>query len=110
MLAGTPVRSNALADLQLLERVVKHKQEFYYSQWARYDLAVPGTFRLLPPPDTYAELARDYAAMSVMLFGEPPSFASLMTTLGALKAEINRLRPPNVWSHRGAGIAQCMLC
>lgn len=74
---------------------MKHKQEFHNSIGDRKDLALPETYRLLPPPDHYATLARDSAAMSVMLFGESPSFALLMTALEDLKAEINRLRPPN---------------
>lgn len=93
MLAGTDIRRQALADRDLLQRVVKHKQEFYYSKWARYELALPGSFRLVPPAERLAELARDYAAMAVMMFGEPPSFEQIMRSLRELEAEINQLKP-----------------
>ena len=49
-LAVSRVRAVALADPKLLADVVAFKQRFYPSAWARYDLAVPGSFRLLPRP------------------------------------------------------------
>jgi Nucleotidyl transferase AbiEii toxin, Type IV TA system len=37
-----------LADHALCQRVVEWKSRVFARQWARYDLAKPGTFRLLP--------------------------------------------------------------
>jgi hypothetical protein len=34
-------------------------------------------------------LDRDYRNMGVMIFGEPPSFKSIVETLAALEQEIN---------------------
>ena len=36
------------------------KSVSFRSAWARYDLAVPGTFRLLPPLSRLADLERDH--------------------------------------------------
>ena len=47
MLAQGPIRADALADRDLLTQVVRHKETFYPSAWARYDLARPGSFRLV---------------------------------------------------------------
>ncbi len=47
-LALSPIRDKALADVQLLHDVVEFKTKFYPSAWARYELAKPGSFRLLP--------------------------------------------------------------
>jgi hypothetical protein len=58
-LAHNPTREEALADEGLLADVVRHKQTFYPSAWARYDLAVPGTLRLAPPEPRLAALERD---------------------------------------------------
>ncbi len=91
MMAQSPIKTRALADRELLARVVHHKNEFYYSKWARYDLAVPGTFRLVPPEPRLVELRRDYQSMSVMIFGEVPAFESILDTLRRLEAEINAL-------------------
>lgn len=47
-LALGAVRGEALGDRKLLSDVVRHKQIFYASAWAKYDLAMPGTLRLAP--------------------------------------------------------------
>jgi hypothetical protein len=90
MLARSPVCRAALKDLDLLRRVVDHKTKFYYSGWARYDLARPGTLALVPPDGRIPELRRDYGAMSVMTFGDPPPLDSLLAELADLEAKINR--------------------
>jgi hypothetical protein len=89
MLAEGPIRAEALADLPLLAQVVKHKETFYPSGWARYDLARPGTLCLMPIEERMAALERDYRNMGVMIFGEPPKFETIAETLVALEKEIN---------------------
>lgn len=89
MLAQSSIKDEALADLGLLASVVKHKQIFYPSAWARYDLAVPGSLRLSPPVEREAELRRDYQSMSVMIFGKQPAFDDVLATLNGLQDEIN---------------------
>ena len=88
-IAQGPVRAEALADLTLLADVVRHKQTFYPSGWARYDLARPGSLHLAPLEARRAALERDYGHMGVMLFGAPPEFASIMEALAELEREIN---------------------
>lgn len=89
MLARSPMCEDAVRDLELLRRVVDHKTKFYYSGWARYDLAVPGTLRLVPPDARIAGLSRDYESMSVMFFGDPPPIGDILADLAALEARIN---------------------
>ena len=48
-LSQTDIGNDALARLDLLERVVKHKTLFFASAWASYETATPGGFHLLPP-------------------------------------------------------------
>ena len=91
MLAQSPIKDRALADRELLDRVVRHKSDFFYSSWARYDLAVPGTFRLVPTEARLPELRRDYEATKVMVFGEPPAIDEILSTLARLEVEIHRL-------------------
>ncbi len=86
------MKSSALSDLALLRDVVEFKERFYYSSWARYDLARPGTFRLAPPESQISALARDYRAMREMFFREPPEFKVIMGGLAALESEINDLK------------------
>jgi hypothetical protein len=90
MLARSPMCGDAVNDFDLLRRVVDHKTKFYYSGWARYDLAVPGTLALVPPDARIAELRRDYSAMSVMMFGDPPPLEGILAELADLESRINQ--------------------
>jgi predicted nucleotidyltransferase component of viral defense system len=88
-LSESPVRKAALGNLDLLKAVVDFKERFYYSSWARYDLAFPGSFRLSPPDSQLPALERDYRAMRDMFFREPPTFKTILDGLAALELEIN---------------------
>lgn len=90
MLARSPICEDAVNELDLLRRVVDHKTKFYASGWARYDLAVPGTLMLVPSNARLGELRRDYEAMSVMMFGDPPPLEEILAELRTLEARINR--------------------
>lgn len=94
-LAQSAVKSSALAELKLLEDVVAFKDRFYRCPWARYDLARPGTFRLIPNPDRLPELRADYRQMTMMIFGPIPEFEDIMDSLMRLEEEINALPEPS---------------
>jgi len=92
MMAADPaVKQAAFSDLELLLTVVAFKTKFYPASWARYDLAMPGTFMLMPLADHIKHLANDYAQMRMMFFGEIPSFDEIIDGLKQLEAEINAL-------------------
>ncbi|HUY90146.1 MAG TPA: nucleotidyl transferase AbiEii/AbiGii toxin family protein [Pirellulales bacterium] len=88
-LAGHPSSSGAVNRHDLRERVVAWKGQFFGSGWARYDLAKPGTFRLVPPLDRIAALRHDYDAMRDMYFSEPASFDEILSVLAELERRIN---------------------
>ena len=88
-LSESPIRNAALSDLALLKSVVEFKERFYYSSWARYDLAIPGSFRLSPPDSQLAALERDYRAMREMFYREPPTFGAILARLTSLEHKIN---------------------
>ncbi len=91
MMATSPVKGAALADLVLLEDVVSFKKRFYPRGWAQYDEAKPGTMRLVPAGHALATVEKDYAQMRNMIFGRYPDFAEIMATLQDLENEINAL-------------------
>lgn len=91
-LANSPIKERAFADLDLLKSVVASKDRFYPRGWARYELAKPGSMRLMPPGHILAGLRRDYGEMRVMIYGELPAFEDLMSQIQALESEINTLR------------------
>ena len=91
MMARSPVKNAALADLALLADVVTFKQRFYPRGWAKYDQAKPGTFRLIPSGHVLATVEKDYAQMRNMIFGRYPAFDEMMAVLRDLEDEINTL-------------------
>ena len=86
-----PVKAAAYADLELLRQVVAFKDRFYPAGSAHYDLAKPGTMRLMPPEDCRAALREDYDHMKNMIFGEKPEFDVILSAIGVLESEINSL-------------------
>lgn len=85
------VKADALADLQLLYKVVRFKEKFYRCPWARYDIAQPGTMKLIPPEYNLHVLRADYAHMKNMIFGEKPDFDIILLEIERLENEINGL-------------------
>jgi len=90
-MAEQDVRSAALANLDLLKSVVDFKLRFYPQKWARYDLARPGTLKLVPPDHMLKEIRRDYTAMEAMIYGDVPSVDHILEVLKDLEGEINVL-------------------
>jgi len=90
-LARRAIADRALAREDLRQRVADWKSRFFAASWARYDLAKPGTFRLVPPEFRFVELERDYRAMRDMFLAEPPPFESLLESLRGLENRINRI-------------------
>lgn len=86
---ASPVRAAALADLDLLADVAVFKQRFYPRAWARYDLAAPGSLRLVPQGEVLATVEADFRAMQGMIFGQVPAFADILAALSGLENEIN---------------------
>ena len=59
--------------------------------WAKYEEAVPGTIKLIPPEKSFSELQDDYGRMKNMIYGSVPSFEQIMTGIRELEQEINQL-------------------
>lgn len=90
-LAESEIAGTALADIELRKRVVAHKTVYFRSAWARYDLAKPGTFRLVPPKERFGELEKDHDSMQEMFFSPPPPLSDVIQTLSALEEKIHNL-------------------
>ena len=84
-----PDAAPMLADHALCERVVEWKSRVFARQWARYDLARPATFRLLPSNERRAALSRDYAQMRAMFIAAPPEFEVVMARLSDAERSLN---------------------
>lgn len=89
MLLAHPQATVFLADRAQCARVVDWKRRVFARGWARYDLAHPGSFRLVPPVARQAALAQDYATMRPMFMTEPPPFSRLMQSLTTAEHSLN---------------------
>ena len=91
-IANSAVKATALKDSDLLKSVVESKERFYPRGWARYDLAQPGTIRLMAPTHILQSLKRDYEQMRIMIYGFQPTFDEMMSRIQLLENEINSHR------------------
>jgi hypothetical protein len=91
MLGNSDVKKEAFQDLDLLTKVVRFKDKFYRSPWARYEEATPQGIRLIPSQEFIGELKKDYDKMQSMIFGERISFDDIVSGLEILEDEIHRL-------------------
>ncbi len=79
----------AVKDSDLCGQVVEWKSRFFHSSWAKYDLAMQGRIRLVPPADRLPPLRRDYSAMRDMYLSEPMSFDEILAKLAVLERTIS---------------------
>jgi len=91
-LAMRDIGKEALEDLDLLERVVTHKQLFFSSAWAHYETAVPGGIHLIPSEARMDSLRADYALMREIIFGDAPAWEHIVAGLRKLEYRINEER------------------
>ena len=75
--------------LELAEASRRHKELMFRAPDHRYDRAIPGSFRLVPTEDMLKKLATDYRKMSGMIFGMPPKFETVMTSILELQNYLN---------------------
>ena len=90
-MAQSPVKDAAFQDLDLLWQVVAFKDRFYPAGSAHYELAKPGTMRLIPSEDCLPALRADYEHMKNMIFGEKPEFEAILAEIATLGLEIHSL-------------------
>lgn len=88
-LARHPAAPAAIAQHELRDRVVAWKRRFFGSAWASYDLAKPGTFRIVPPAERQPALRRDYETMKAMYLTEPTPFDDVLAVLAELEQRVN---------------------
>ncbi len=90
-MTNSEVKESALKDLNLLNQVIEFKQKFYYRAWAKYEEAIPGTLKLMPPDHVLESIVQDYKEMEIMIFGEVPPLDKIMEVVAGLENEINAL-------------------
>ena len=91
MITGTEVGNSALADEALLTAVREHNLIAFKQAWKKFDEAVPGSLRIVPPAELRAVIEKDYAAMQGMMLGDAPPFDWVMDQIQIAEDKINRL-------------------
>jgi hypothetical protein len=90
-LAKSSIKAKALENLDILTSVVKFKMKFYPRGWANYDLAKPGTFKLVPQGHVLESVKKDYQEMRNMIYGTYYDYSEIHSTLKKLEDEINSI-------------------
>lgn len=77
------------ADHALARDCVMHARMFFGSPDLGLDTATPGSFTLNPSQEMRADLAKDYVAMSGMIFGEVPPLEEVLDKVAKVEIAIN---------------------
>lgn len=88
-LLAHPRAATFLADTAMCLRVADWKSRVFARKWARYELAKPGSFKLVPPETRLKNLEKDYVAMRPMFLSEPQPFAELIRVLTEAEQRLN---------------------
>lgn len=83
------IGQSAKADYALALGCANHARLFFNSTDLDLKSAHPGSFTLVPTLEMSNILKRDYQAMAGMIFGDIPSFSTVVDTIQQLEAEIN---------------------
>lgn len=98
MLSKSWVIDEALANIVLMESVIKHNMAFYYAGYAHYEDCLSGNFKLLPEAQWIDGLKEDYQKMieAGMFETKPLPFEEVLTRIETTQALINQKIQKNI--------------
>lgn len=83
------IHTDAMMELELLEKVVEFNKKFYRCSWAQYEKAVIGSIKLIPNEKYFSQLQEDYEKMQGMMYGGVPEFGEVMGVVENLERALN---------------------
>ncbi len=89
MLSKSGITDAAIAQLELLEAVVKNKSLMFKDNKASYDTAILGSLKLVPKDSDLNKLKYDYAAMHEMFMETAPPIEDIIAELLVLENKVN---------------------
>lgn len=89
-LMTSAVGKTALEEIELLERVAKHKAFFYTQAGVDYEQAYSGDLKIVPEGPRKNELEQDYQDMRDFFMGDPPHFDAVLNSLKAIEIQANQ--------------------
>ena len=90
-LSRTEFKGKALADADLYQLIVAHRERYSKVPGVDYALHRPEKIRFVPPEDILPFWEKDYQLMQEsMIYGDSPSFSQLMGSLSELQTQLNQ--------------------
>jgi len=92
-LAQTTHATDALADKELYNAIVKHRERYTHIKDVDYSTHQPSTINFIPPESVLTKWQNDYQEMQKnMIYGESPAFNELINDLQALIARFRTVQ------------------
>jgi hypothetical protein len=88
-LLASEIGQKATEDVDMADDCVRHARMFFNRADLDLASAVPGSFALTPHDGMLADLRRDYAAMSGMVFGPIPTVDEVVAAISELERRLN---------------------
>jgi nucleotidyltransferase AbiEii toxin of type IV toxin-antitoxin system len=92
-LVESPIRENALGDLELAVDCSRHARMFFNRPDFRLENAIPGNFTLTPVEGMLGALRGDYERMAGMIFGPVPDFEAVIRSIESFETAVNQAKP-----------------
>lgn len=92
MLENIDLKEKACDNLELLDRVSFHKRVFFRAGWASYHSAKQGSLKLIPSNKILEFMEKDFKAMSEMIYGNIPTWSSVVVSLEKFQHKFNNTK------------------
>lgn len=89
-ISATDIGKKAISNLGLLDAVREHNLIAFNQAWKKFELAQPGTLRIVPSEALRAAITADYKAMRGMIWSQAPEFEWIIHQLQTVEEIINR--------------------
>ncbi len=91
-LMDTSFANAALADMDLYQEIITHRQRFYHVGGVNYDLNHPATITFCPEGELRDKMRLDYETMKTsMIYGEKLPFEALIERLEYLQMRFRKI-------------------
>jgi predicted nucleotidyltransferase component of viral defense system len=87
----TPIAAEALTNKELYNSVVEHRRVFVGLKGFDYDTLAPQSINIVPPANSIDQWEEDYQKMKSMIYGDYPSFNSMINKIKQLNELVNKI-------------------
>ena len=87
----TSIAEKSLNDTELYKHIIVHRRMFIAMKDFDYDTLLPITINIVPPDSVIVKWEEDYRKMQTMIYGEAPSFETIIETIKHLNERVNQI-------------------